>query len=351
MKQTQDLHVVNTEPLISPNQLKAKVPLEDKESELVFQSREEIKNILNGKDNRLLLLVGPCSIHDEKAAIEYAEKLYALREKYKDQLCIVMRVYFEKPRTTIGWRGLITDPHLDGTCSLSEGLEKGRSIMNRILKIGLPIASEVLDPIVPQYLSDLISWAAIGARTTESQTHREIASGLSMPVGFKNTTDGNLQIAIEAMVSAKHPHSFLGIDQDGATCVVTTSGNDCAHLILRGGRHSPNFEAKCVADTKWLMGERKVNSRLVVDCSHANSGKKHERQEIVWKSVLKQLENGETSIAGMMLESNLGAGNQPIPEDKSKLKYGISVTDACVDWDETDRLIQMAYERLSALKS
>jgi 3-deoxy-7-phosphoheptulonate synthase len=306
----------------------------------VVEGRKSLQNILSGTDKRMLAVVGPCSIHDREAAVEYAEKLRELAERVKDTLRIVMRVYFEKPRTTIGWRGMITDPDLDGSYNIEKGLKRARELLLTINEMGLPTGSEMLDPIVPQYISDLVAWAAIGARTTESQTHREMASGLSMPVGFKNGTSGNLQLALDAMSSSVHPHSFIGIDQEGRTCVVHTKGNEYVHIILRGGRSGPNYYEENVEDAEELLKNTGLNPAVMIDCSHANSGKNHEKQSRVLRSVREQRRRGNRSIIGFMMESNLAAGNQAIPKDLKDLEYGCSVTDQCIGWEETERLIE-----------
>ena len=342
----QDLNITNCKNLITPWELKNEFPLTEKTSQSVYSGREEIKKILNGKDERMLFIVGPCSIHDYKSAIEYASKLSALRKKFSDKANIIMRVYFEKPRTTIGWKGLINDPHLNNTNDILAGLRWARKILLWLIEIGIPTATEFLDPIVPQYLSDLVCWAAIGARTTESQTHREMASGLSMPVGFKNNTDGNLQTAVDAMHSALHPHHFLGIDQNGKTSVLSTKGNPYGHIILRGGRTRPNYETESVQEAIEKLEEANLNKALMVDCSHANSGKVFEKQEVIWKNIIQQRIDGNKYLLGMMLESNLYEGNQKLvnPDD---LKYGVSITDACVSFETTERLLEYAYEELT----
>lgn len=278
--------------------------------------------------------------------MEYASRLNRLREAFKDQLYLVMRVYFEKPRTTIGWKGLINDPHLDGSYDIETGLRKARRLLLDITEMGMPAATEFLDPITPQYLADLVSWAAIGARTTESQTHREMASGLSMPVGFKNGTDGGLQIAMDAMKAAMHPHSFLGIDQEGATCIVRTAGNPDGHVVLRGGRLATNYDAVSIASAVEQLKKAGLRSGLMVDCSHANSGKLHTRQEEVWHNVIGQRAEGNRALIGMMVESHLYDGSQPIPGDLTQLRYGISVTDACVGWETTERMLRAGHEAL-----
>lgn len=321
-------------------------------AELVYQSREEIKRVIARQDRRLLLIIGPCSIHDPIAALDYAERLARLRKEVSDRLLIIMRVYFEKPRTTIGWKGLITDPQIDGLDDIPTGLRVARKLLLDILALGVPAATEFLDPIVPQYIADLVSWAAIGARTTESQTHRQMASGLSMPVGYKNNTDGNLQIAIDAMKSASYPHSFLGIDENGKTAVVRTKGNPWGHIILRGGNNLPNYEPEAIRIAEDKLRQAGLNPAIMVDCSHANSGKKHERQEVVWQSILEQRYAGNDNLIGMMLESNIHEGNQKLPEVlhpgvAAQLKYGVSITDACVSWQTTEQLVERAYRYMA----
>ena len=348
MEETQDLNIREIQPLITPLQIKADLPMSEATNRTVVEGRREIERILDKEDERLLVVAGPCSIHDRAAALEYARRLQALRQELAEHLCIVMRVYFEKPRTVVGWKGLIHDPHLDGSEDMPEGLRTARKILLEINALGLPAGTEVLDPITPQYSADLISWAAIGARTTESQTHREMASGLSMPVGFKNSTEGNLQVAINAMQAARQPHSFLGIDQEGRTCVVRTSGNSRGHLVLRGGNSGPNYHPESIEDAVAQLVEAELEPAIVVDCSHANSGKKHGHQERVWRSVLQQRLEGSRALVGLMLESNLRAGNQKMAEDPRQLDYGVSVTDECVDWQTTERLLRSSCEILSA---
>ncbi len=340
MRRTNDLHISAFQPLIPPSSLKAEFPMSEKANTTVVEGRKSLQNILSGTDTRMIAVVGPCSIHDKEVAVEYAEKLRGLAERVKDTLRIVMRVYFEKPSTTIGWRGMITDPDLDGSYNIEKGLKRARELLLTINEMGLPTGSEMLDPIVPQYLADLVAWAAIGARTTESQTHREMASGLSMPVGFKNGTSGNLQLALDAMSSSVHPHSFIGIDQEGRTCVVHTKGNEYVHIILRGGRSGPNYYEENVEDAEQLLKNTGLNPAVMIDCSHANSGKNHEKQSRVLRSVREQRRRGNRSIIGFMMESNLAAGNQPIPKDLKDLAYGCSVTDKCIGWEETERLIE-----------
>ncbi len=340
MQPTQNLHVKEIVRLLPPRALKEEFPTTERSNQTVVEGRETVKRILCGADPRLLVIVGPCSIHDVDGALAYAQKLNRLREELSDQLCIVMRVYFEKPRTTIGWKGLINDPHLDGSYDIDTGLKKARRLLLQITGMGLPAATEFLDPIVPQYIADFVSWAAIGARTTESQTHREMASGLSMPVGFKNSTDGSLQTAIDAMTSARAPHSFLGIDQDGVTSIIRTTGNSHGHVVLRGGRLQANYDPASIAMAVATLNKAGLPPMLMVDCSHANSGKQHARQEEVWRSVLEQRTGGNAMLIGLMVESYLEEGNQPIPKRAADLRHGVSITDACVGWETTERMLR-----------
>ncbi|MEX0885850.1 MAG: 3-deoxy-7-phosphoheptulonate synthase [Phycisphaeraceae bacterium] len=342
MQPTQNLNVVGTTPLVSPAELEAAHPATVASNRAVVEGRDTIRAILQGRDARLLVVAGPCSIHDPAAALDYATRLAELKTRYAESLYIVMRVYFEKPRTTVGWKGLINDPHLDGTFDIGEGLVRARKLLLTITGLGLAAGTEMLDPITPQYIDDLVSWASIGARTTESQTHRQMASGLSMPVGYKNTTTGDLQVALDAMQSARSPHHFLGIDEAGRNCIVATRGNADGHLILRGGRGKPNYHPDNVADAATRLEKAGLPPRLMIDCSHANSDKKHERQEVVWRSILEQRRAGAYAIVGTMLESNLHEGRQDIPADKAELRYGVSVTDACMGWDKTAELIDQA---------
>lgn len=332
---------------MTPRALKAEWPVSEACNATVVKGRDAINAILTQKDPRLLVVVGPCSIHDPKGAMEYAVKLNGLRQEFAGKMEIVMRVYFEKPRTTIGWKGLINDPHLNNTYAIEDGLKIARRLLLDITGLGLPAATEFLDPIIPQYISDLISWAAIGARTTESQTHREMASGLSMPVGFKNGTDGSLQIAIDAMGAAMRPHNFIGIDQDGVTSIVRTKGNGDGHVVLRGGRLRTNYDAESIREAEKQLAGHKLAKVLMVDCSHANSGKKAAKQEDVWRNVIGQRMAGTKSLIGLMVESYLEEGNQPFPEDHpEKLKYGVSITDACLGWEVTERMLRWAYKTL-----
>jgi len=346
MLPTNNLRVRETVRLTAPNALKALLPMTPDVNRTVVEGRQSVQKILDQKDPRLLVVIGPCSIHDPKAALDYAERLNALRVELADQLFIVMRVYFEKPRTTIGWKGLVNDPHLDGSHDIDTGLRKARELLLAINSMGMPAGTEFLDPITPQYFADLVTWAAIGARTTESQTHREMASGLSMPVGFKNGTDGGLQIAIDAMKSAMHPHNFLGIDPDGATSIIRTVGNPDGHVVLRGGRLAANYDAESIAAAVELLKRSGLRSGLMVDCSHANSGKVHTRQEEVWLNVIAQRAAGNASLFGMMVESNINDGNQPLGKDGEGLKYGVSITDACIGWEITERMLRSGHSML-----
>ena len=346
MFQTQDLHVREIVRLVSPRALKAELPAPEATNQTVADSRNRITRIIHQQDPRLLVVVGPCSIHDVKGALEYAQRLNVVRQDVADRMEIVMRVYFEKPRTTIGWKGLINDPHLDGTQDIEYGLRIARKLLLDITSMGLPTATEFLDPIVPQYIADLISWAAIGARTTESQTHREMASGLSMPVGFKNGTDGSLQVAVDAMLAARTAHSFLGIDQEGCTGIVRTNGNTAGHIVLRGGRARTNYDADSIHDAEAVLAAAKLPAGLMVDCSHANSGKVPARQEDVWRSVIEQRASGTGSLIGLMVESFLSEGAQPFPKPANELRYGVSITDACISWETTERMLRQGCEML-----
>ena len=335
--------------LVPPRTLKAALPLHEAAAATVLAGRERVAAIIQRRDPRLLVVVGPCSIHDPAGALEYARRLADLRRELADCAEIVMRVYFEKPRTTMGWKGLVNDPHLDGSQDIEAGLRIARELLLEIVALGLPTATEFLDPIVPQYIADLVSWAAIGARTTESQTHRELASGLSMPVGFKNATDGSLQVAIDAMGAAMNPHSFLGIDQEGFTCIVRTTGNASGHVVLRGGREGTNYDAASIRAAEAKLTQAGLPPVLMVDCSHANSGKQPARQEDVWRSVIEQRTSGTRALIGVMLESYLHEGSQPFPRPVPELKHGVSITDACVSWETTERMLQQGAERLRAV--
>jgi len=341
-----DLNIEANEPLITPEQLKQEIPLSDLAADTVAQGRQVIRDILDGKDHRLFVVIGPCSIHDIKAAHEYAERLKVLAAQVSDSLYLVMRVYFEKPRTTVGWKGLINDPYLDDSFKIQDGLHIGRQLLLDLAEMGLPTATEALDPISPQYLQDLISWSAIGARTTESQTHREMASGLSSAVGFKNGTDGSLTVAINALQSVSSPHRFLGIDQRGQVSVVMTKGNAYGHVVLRGGNGKPNYDSVSVTLCEQALVKAKVKPNIMVDCSHANSNKDAALQPLVMDNVANQIVEGNNSIVGLMVESHLGFGSQPIPADLSQLEYGVSVTDACIDWAMTEKSILDMHRKL-----
>ena len=343
MTRTENLNIVEVLPITSPKKLKDLLPVSDSVIENVLNARNAIKSILEGKDSRLLMIVGPCSIHDPHAAIEYAERLKKLADEVSDTVLIVMRVYFEKPRTTVGWKGLINDPELDGSHKINKGIELARRLLIEINALGLPCATETLDPITPQYLADLISWSAIGARTTESQTHREMASGLSMPVGFKNGTDGGLSVAINAMKSALQAHHFLGINNEGLSSAIQTSGNPNIHLVLRGGSNGPNYDAVSIHKAAESLMSEGLPESIMIDCNHANSGKDPSRQELVLRDAIHQIKKGDNSIIGIMIESNINGGNQPI---SASLQYGISITDACLDWENTERIILNANQSL-----
>jgi 3-deoxy-7-phosphoheptulonate synthase len=332
--------------LISPKDLKQEVPLVGASPTVVFKSREAIKRILEKESPRLLVVVGPCSIHDPVGALDYAARLNQLRTELSDHMEIVMRVYLEKPRTSVGWKGMIYDPYIDGSDDIEEGLRKGRKLLVEITNMGMPAAMELLDPLVPPYIADLVSWAAIGARTTESQTHRQMASGLPMPIGFKNGTDGEMQTAVDAMKAARSPHSFLGVDQEGITSVCRTNGNEWAHIVLRGGRKRTNYDEVSLKQAGAALAKANLPQALMVDCSHANSGKAPAQQAVVWSSVLDQRLAGNRDIIGMMVESYIHEGKQPIPKNLSDLKYGVSITDPCMSWENTKRLLRVGYEML-----
>ncbi len=343
MKRTENLNIVDVFPLTSPKKLKEKLPVSENAADTVIQARNTIKRVLAGEERRLLMIVGPCSIHDPEAARDYALRLKKLAVEVSENILIVMRVYFEKPRTTVGWKGLINDPDLDGSHKINKGIELARKILLETNNLGLPCATETLDPITPQYLADLISWSAIGARTTESQTHREMASGLSMPVGFKNGTDGGLNVALNAMNSALQQHHFLGINPEGISSVIQTSGNPHVHLVLRGGNNGPNYDAVSVHIAADALASGGLPKAIMIDCNHANSGKDPSRQELVLRNTIMQIKDGDQSIIGTMIESNINGGNQLI---KPKMKYGVSVTDACLDWENTHRIILDAHTAL-----
>lgn len=345
-EQVENINIAAIQPLITPAQLKAELPLSDAAKAVVLQGRQTIRNILDGKDNRLFVVIGPCSIHDTVAAHDYADRLKALSDKVKDTLYIVMRVYFEKPRTTVGWKGLINDPDMNDSFDIEKGLRLGRKLLLELNEKGLPCATEALDPNSPQYLQDLISWSAIGARTTESQTHREMSSGLSSPVGFKNGTDGGLTVAINAMQAVQSGHSFLGLNEDGQVAVIRTNGNPYGHVVLRGGNGKPNYDASAVNQTDTALAKAKVSTKIMIDASHANSNKDPFLQPLVLENVTQQIVNGNQSIVGLMVESHIKGGRQDIPSDLSQLEYGKSVTDGCIDWQTTEDTLLKMHEAL-----
>lgn len=347
---TNNLKITGITPIIAPADLRQVFPLSEKDRAFVSRSREQIKEIIQRRDKRLIVVVGPCSIHDTEAALEYAGRLAELSRKVDDQLLLIMRVYFEKPRTTVGWKGLINDPDMNGTHLISKGLGIARGLLSRMTSLEVPVANEMLDPITPEYVADLICWGAIGARTTESQTHREMSSGLSFPVGFKNGTDGNLQIAIDAMKAAQHPHSFLGINREGRTSIIHTSGNPDVHIVLRGGSKTVNYHPEDIAYTEEQLSKNGLLPTIMVDCSHGNSNKDYQKQPEVMECVVDQLLTGNSSISGVMIESNLESGNQKIPADISQLKYGVSITDACIDWVTTEKILLSAHAKLQKRK-
>ena len=337
-----NLNIAKIEPLLSPLELKTQLPLSKKGSDAIANYRETIRNIMDGKDKRFLIITGPCSIHNPKEAMEYAVRLASLNNTVQDKLMLIMRVYFEKPRTTTGWKGLIYDPDLNGSYNMAKGLYNARQLLLKIDKIGLPTATEILDPVTAQYIADLIAWAAIGARTTGSQTHRQLASGLSMPVGFKNTTDGSIKTAIEAIQAAIHKHAFLGLLENGKSGIFHTKGNKYAHVVLRGGSNGSNYSSEFVAYTRELLKKLNITPNIIIDCSHANSNKEALKQKTVLMDVIKQKRAGEKSIIGAMLESNLLFGKQTVKKG-AKPKYGISITDECLGWEETERLLRNIY--------
>ena len=330
-----DLNIDDYQVVVTPTELKKELPLPESVRELVANSRQTVQDILDGKDDRLFAVVGPCSIHDTELALEYGKRLKALADEVSGQIFIIMRVYFEKPRTTVGWKGLINDTHLNGSFEIEDGLRKARKLLIDLSEIGLPLATEALDPISPQYLQDTITWTAIGARTTESQTHREMSSGLSSPVGFKNGTDGSLDVAVNAMKSVVSGHAFLGINPQGQVAITKTKGNHYGHVVLRGGGGKPNYDSVSIALCEQALEKAKLPTNIVVDCSHANSNKDHNVQPLVLDDIAHQIKDGNRSICGVMIESNINEGNQSIPDDLSQLKYGVSVTDACISWEST----------------
>ncbi len=347
MNRTENLRIEGFDPLITPKQLKHVVPLTAEAGDMVARGRAAIIDILEHRSQRFLIVVGPCSIHDPVGAMDYARRLRDLSETVSDRILVLMRVYFEKPRTSVGWKGLINDPDLNDTHDIAKGLRRAREILAAVTALGLPTACEMLDPITPHYLADLICWGAIGARTTESQTHREMASGLSFPVGFKNGTDGGLMIAVNAMRAALRPHRFLGINADGISCVVRTTGNPHVHVVLRGGERGPNYEEFFVLETARILDRCGLAPRIMVDCSHANSMREPRRQEQVFANVMAQVAGGNRTLFGAMFESYLEEGRQPVGSDPTLLRYGVSITDPCVDWTTTERMIRAAYASLS----
>jgi 3-deoxy-7-phosphoheptulonate synthase len=344
--QTENLNIAALDHMPSPEEIKARVPLSERAAATVLAGRRTLVDILERRDPRIFAVVGPCSIHDPVAGLDYARRLKALADEVAESMVLVMRVYFEKPRTSTGWKGFINDPHMDDSFRIDEGMERARRFLLDVNELGLPAATEALDPIAPQYYGDLIAWTAIGARTSESQTHREMSSGLSTPVGFKNATDGDLEVAINAIISASRPHSFLGINGKGQSAIIRTRGNRYGHVVLRGGGGRPNYDTVSVSIAEQALAKAKLPVNVVVDCSHANSWKKAEFQPLVLKDVAHQIREGNRSIVGVMIESFIEAGNQPIPEDLSQMKYGCSVTDACVGWDTTVDMIRSAHRVL-----
>jgi 3-deoxy-7-phosphoheptulonate synthase len=347
MQQTENLNIAAFDLMPSPDEVKSRLPLSDSAAQTVLQSRRTIQAILDREDPRLFAVVGPCSIHDPVAGLDYARRLRALAEEIAPTFFLVMRVYFEKPRTSLGWKGFINDPYMDDSFRIDEGMEKARRFLLDVNEIGLPAGTEALDPIAPQYYGDLVAWTAIGARTSESQTHREMSSGLSTPVGFKNSTDGSVEAAINAIVSAGRPHSFLGVSGQGRSAIVRTRGNRYGHVVLRGGGGRPNFDTVSISLAEQALANAKLPQNIVIDCSHANSSKKPELQPLVMTDVVQQIRNGNRSVVGFMVESFLEPGNQPIPDDRSKLRYGCSVTDACVGWETTIEMLREAHRALS----
>lgn len=342
-----NIHIRSEKVMITPAELKAKLPISQPALDFIGQARQTMSNIIQRKDHRLMVICGPCSIHDIDAAKEYATRLKKLHDEFSDSLYIVMRVYFEKPRTTVGWKGFINDPHLDGTFDIEQGLHKARELLVWLAELELPLATEALDPISPQYLAELFSWSAIGARTTESQTHREMASGLSMPVGFKNGTDGNLGTAINALKAASESHAFMGINQQGQVALLVTQGNPDGHVILRGGKQ-PNYDSVNISQAEKAMINAGLTPNLVVDCSHGNSNKDYSLQPLVTENVMHQIQEGNKSILGIMLESHLFEGNQSSEQPRSEMRYGVSITDACIDWDTTAELLGRCRHQLAA---
>ncbi|MBK50196.1 MAG: 3-deoxy-7-phosphoheptulonate synthase [Chloroflexi bacterium] len=347
-KELRDINIVKIQNLPTPAEYESSIPISETQRSFIFKGRQSIIDILSGQDDRLLAIVGPCSIHDVTAGIEYAKKLKKCSEKIASEILVLMRVYFEKPRTTIGWKGMIYDPHLNGSLDIEEGLKRARSFLSDLSDVGLLCATEFVDPITPQYIADFVSWAAIGARTAESQTHRQMASGLSMPVGIKNGTGGSIQLAADAIVAANSKHGFLGVDEHGNASIVMTNGNPNSHLVLRGGSNGPNYDETSVANAINILNKSHVSNKLIIDCSHANSNKNFELEPLVFQDVLNQRLTGNSNIAGMMIESHLKPGSQTLNENKPKdLEYGVSITDSCLGWEQTEELLLDAFEKLS----
>lgn len=347
---TGDIHVAAYGDLPSPQALATELPRSEAQQQFVKDSRAQIRQILFGDDPRLLAIVGPCSIHDLEAGREYAQRLASLAEELKERIYVVMRVYFEKPRTSVGWKGLIMDPQLDGSADLPTGLRTARKFLSEVLDLGLPTATELLDPITPQYIADLICWSAIGARTTESQTHRQMASGLSMPLGFKNSTDGDVQVAVNAIKAAASEQTFLGINTEGRAAAVTTRGNPDCHVVLRGGRNGVNYDAASIRNARKLLEKAGLPQTLMIDCSHSNSAKDPQLQPVVMRHLLGLIQRGEPGVFGVMLESNLKPGNQSFPRPLDELEYGVSITDACIGWEETESILRETFETLGSQK-
>ena len=345
MKQTFNVNIVSQEPLPTPNEIRQELPLSSLASDNVYEFRRTIENILDGKDKRLMIFSGPCSIDNIEAAKDYAKRLLKLSKEVSDKIFIIMRAYFEKPRTIVGWKGMVYDPFLDGSCQIEKGIRISRKLLIELAEAGVPVATEMLEPVIPQYIADLVSWAAIGARTTGSQTHRQLASGLLMPTGFKNTTDGDIRIAVEAIRSAGSQHTFLGVIDDGRTGIFRTRGNKYCHLVLRGGSNGANFGSEYVAFSKEILGKAGLAPAMIVDCSHGNSNKECGRQSIAFRDALDQISHGETAIRGLMLESYIIAGRQDI--NIGKMTPGLSVMDACIGWEETESIIREAHSKLS----
>ncbi len=343
-----DVNVSVTEPLMAPSELIADLPIAGEAEEAVLEGRRAIRRVLDGEDRRFVIIAGPCSVHDYDAALEYAGRLHSLAEPLSDRILTVMRVYFEKPRTTVGWKGLVYDPHLNDTFDIAFGLRQGRSLLLEVARMGIHTATEFLDPIVPQYFADLVSWAAIGARTAESQTHRQMASGLSMPVGFKNGTGGSVQLAVDGVIAARSSHGFLGIDLDGRASAIQTKGNPYGHVVLRGGSRGPNYDAESVAGAQDALTEARLAPNLLVDCSHGNCDKDHTKMRVAFQDVVEQRAAGNTGVIGCMLESNLNPGNQKLNGGREGLAHGVSITDPCIGWQETVELYNWAYDRLGA---